>query len=185
MTTRLVVDGNNLMHKIDDIARRMARDYDGARELLVRRLGDFRAGRRVSVTVVFDGKAGGFVQQVGSGVRAVFCRPGRSADDEIKALVARDPRPRSWTVVTSDNAIIRHVRDYGAETMKSEDFIALLAERKPGPGRPPTPEKPEMGPGDAAEWEAWFVSKKPDFGQPRQRPAPRRRIRHKPGRAQP
>jgi uncharacterized protein len=163
---RYLVDGYNLLHKIAELEQLLDSDAERARELLVRRLGDWRAGTRTMVKVVFDGSAGGFVQQQSSGVRAVHCRPGRTADDEIKALVARDPHPRSIVVVTSDNAIVRHVRDFGASTVKSEDFASELAPSV-GAKRRDSEAKPEMGPSDVHDWENWFRSIKPDFGVPK------------------
>jgi len=168
MRPGFLVDGYNLLHKFADLAEMLDRNSEQARTLLVRRLADFRAMRRVSVTVVFDGTSPGFPQDPGSGVRVVFCRQGRTADDEIKAMMAREPNPRSITVVTSDNAIVRHVRDFGAKVVSSEEFAGLLlpqAER-------PALEEAKDAPVDVGEWESWFRSIKPDFGQPK--PAPSR-----------
>ena len=54
--------------------------------------------------------------------------PGRSADDHIAAFLDRSSAPRRLTVVTSDRAIQRKARSRGADWMKSEEFLARLAE---------------------------------------------------------
>jgi len=66
--------------------------------------------------------------------------PGKSADDHIAAFLDRSSAPRRLTVVTSDRAIQRKARSRGADWMKSEEFLALLAEdarrARPSRGRP-------------------------------------------------
>jgi hypothetical protein len=69
--------------------------------------------------------------------------PRRKADDHIAEIVGRSSAPRSMTVVTSDRELGRRVRSRGASVVKSEDFLAMLAEdarrarpRKPLPADP-------------------------------------------------
>ena len=64
--------------------------------------------------------------------------PGKSADDHIAAFLDRSSAPRRLTVVTSDRAIQRKARSRGAEWMKSEDFLAMLADdaRRLRPAKP-------------------------------------------------
>ncbi len=169
MRPGFLVDGYNLLYQMPDLAELLDRNSEQARALLVRRLADFRAVRRVSVTVVFDGADPGYAPDAGAGVRVVFCRSGRTADDEIKARVGREPNPRSITVVTSDNAIVRHVRDFGAKTMRSDEFAGLVAAGPEQAAR--APGKTSEEPVDVAEWERWFRERKPDFGQPKPAPA--------------
>ena len=64
--------------------------------------------------------------------------PGKSADDHIAAFLDRSSAPRRLTVVTSDRAIQRKARSRGAEWVKSEDFLAMLADdaRRKKPAKP-------------------------------------------------
>jgi hypothetical protein len=64
--------------------------------------------------------------------------PGRSADDHIAAFLDRSSAPRRLTVVTSDRAIQRKAKSRGAEFVKSETFLAMLAEdaRRARPAKP-------------------------------------------------
>jgi len=169
MRPGFLVDGYNLLHKFADLAELLDSNSEQARTLLVRRLADFRATRRVSMTVVFDGASPGFPPDPGSGVRVLFCRQGRTADDEIKAMMAREPNPRSVTVVTSDNAIATHVRDFGARVVPSEEFAGLLVPQAASA----SVEQKRDAPVDVGEWESWFRSIKPDFGQPKPVPSGR------------
>lgn len=71
--------------------------------------------------------------------------PGRSADDHIMSFLDRTSAPRQVTVVTSDRAIQRHAKSRGAQCIKSEEFLAALAQdaarTRPRRGMPPDPRR--------------------------------------------
>ena len=54
--------------------------------------------------------------------------PRRKADDHIAEIVERSSAPRRVTVVTSDRALGKRVRGRGAEVVRSEAFLEMLAE---------------------------------------------------------
>jgi predicted RNA-binding protein with PIN domain len=84
-------------------------------------------GRRfgADLTVVFDGAdiAGAATDQRRL-VRVVFSAEGVTADDVIRAEVARLPSSRPVVVVTDDAEIVRDVRAMGANTVASGRFLA-------------------------------------------------------------
>ncbi len=86
--------------------------------------------------------------------------PGKSADDHIAAFLDRSSAPRRLTVVTSDRAIQRKARSRGADWMKSEEFLAILAEdarrARPARGRAPLPSPRRSVPLDAREVAGWM-----------------------------
>lgn len=86
--------------------------------------------------------------------------PGRSADDHIAAFLDRSSAPRRLTVVTSDRAIQRKAKSRGADWMKSEEFLAILAEdarrARPSRGRPAPPSPRRSVPLDAREVAGWM-----------------------------
>jgi predicted RNA-binding protein with PIN domain len=118
-----IVDGNNVMGARPD---GWWRDRRGAQRRLVERLEAFAAERRAPVTVVFDGRP----QDVGGGVRVAVAfarRRGRdAADDEIAALVARQPKPASVVVVTSDAELAARARAAGARVVGAGMFLREL-----------------------------------------------------------
>ena len=65
--------------------------------------------------------------------------------------------PKSWTVVTSDNSIVRFARDFGAKTIPSAEFAVKLGPAIPklGPNRPVQKDTP-MSAAEVAEWEEFF-----------------------------
>lgn len=156
---RIVIDGYNLIHATPELARLAAGDLERAREKLIARLAAYRSGRGVRITVVFDGQD--LPRQSGNqpgGIEVVFSRAPRTADQQIKSMLSREQSVRSWTVVTSDVSIVRHARDLGALAVRSAEFAARLGKVAASGrhGRPATPEKPEMTPGDVPVWEEYF-----------------------------
>ena len=158
---RIIIDGYNLLHKIPDLARLVDTDLERARDLLVSRLVGYRAQNNARITVVFDGRGpqaspGG---RSATGVEVVFSRAPENADARIKAMITREKNPRSCTVVTSDNSIRIHVRDFGAKVMASAEFAQELSGRSASQTvtrvRRPS-EKPEMSASDVAKWEEYF-----------------------------
>ena len=91
-----------------------------ATENLARRFG-------CDITVVFDG-AGvvGGVADRRRIVRVVFSPEDVIADDVIRDEVRRLPASRPVVVVTNDQQIVRDVRAIGANTMSSDQFVALM-----------------------------------------------------------
>ena len=87
--------------------------------------------------------------------------PGKSADDHIAAFLERSSAPRRLTVVTSDRAIQRKARSRGAECVKSEDFLAMLADDarrvKPARGRPAPPSPRRSVPLSEREVAGWMT----------------------------
>ncbi|MEO0077567.1 MAG: NYN domain-containing protein [candidate division WOR-3 bacterium] len=163
---RVIVDGYNLIHALPELVRLVDADMARARDRLVAYLSEFVARRNVEVTVVFDGRGPQFAPHNSSrvaGVEIVFSRPPHDADQTIIALLQRNTRPRSVTIVTSDASVARSARDYGAKTISSHAFVRLLAALD---GRGPSgreqeglSDKPEMTPGDLAEWEEYMKSR--------------------------
>jgi predicted RNA-binding protein with PIN domain len=158
MSPRVVVDGYNLIHAMLELARLVGSDLERARDALVAKLAVYRSQRNVRITVVFDGRGAGAQQtRPPGGVEVIFSRAPQNADQKIKAMIATESNPRSWTVVTSDNSIVRHVRDYGAKTIPSVEFAAKLGPSVPnlGPSRPIRQDVP-MSQAEVAEWEEFF-----------------------------
>jgi predicted RNA-binding protein with PIN domain len=89
-------------------------------ENLARRFGS-------DVTVVFDG-----ADVIGAAAdrrriaRVVYSPEGVIADDVIRDEVRRLPMTRQVVVVTNDQQIVRDVRSMGANTMTSDQLIALM-----------------------------------------------------------
>jgi predicted RNA-binding protein with PIN domain len=123
-TTRLIIDGNNVIGSRPD---GWWRDRAAATRRLVAQLAARAADADEDVLVVFDGvRPQGFDGP--AGVAVLFAeRSGRdAADDVIAALVADDPAPHDVKVVTSDTRLSARVRAYGADVLGSRAFREQL-----------------------------------------------------------
>ena len=118
---RALVDGMNLIGSRPD---RWWNDRDGAVHRLVGELDRFAAATGEEVTVVFDRRPPDLDPGRHGAVEVAFAsRRGRdAADHEIVAMVAADPEPASFLVVTSDRRLAERVRDLGALVEPSSRF---------------------------------------------------------------
>lgn len=97
------------------------------RRSLISRVDDLAARHGTEAVVVFDGAAVEGAHRLNrQHVTVLYSAPGESADDLIRAQVARLPVERNVVVVTSDGEIVRDVRAQGANVVPSIAFFALL-----------------------------------------------------------
>lgn len=171
-----IVDGYNVI--LNGRRRFNTVDIERARERLLACLTAYLQGRRVSVTVVWDGKQrGGSRQERARGVRSIFTSSGITADQKIVRMVERAANPRSITVVSDDRRHITGIaRNLGAQVMPVDAFLRLVSclpaarrrargtRLKPGlkPGQGPEPEPDKSGADDLSveEWLRLFQAKK-------------------------
>jgi predicted RNA-binding protein with PIN domain len=122
---RWLIDGMNLIGSRPD---RWWNDPDRALRRLVQELDRYAAATGEDITVVFDRRPPD-VQPGMHGAAAVMfaSRPGRdAADDEIVRVLAADPAPHSFTVVTSDRGLAERARQLGARVTSSAGFRRRL-----------------------------------------------------------
>jgi predicted RNA-binding protein with PIN domain len=102
-------------------------DLEGQRIVLLDALENIARRYGSDITVVFDGAD--IVGAVADGrrvVRVVWSPEGTIADDVIRDEVARLPASRQVVVVTNDREIVGDVKAMGANTMSSDQLIALM-----------------------------------------------------------
>ncbi len=129
----ILIDGHNLIGRTPGLD--LDREDEG-REVVLRRVGAWAAGRRDRVVVVFDGDRPGAAREIAFGaIRVVYAPAGGDADREILRRV----RPGT-TVVTSDHGLARGARERGARVESAEAFRRRLG---PAPRPGPDGDKPE------------------------------------------
>jgi predicted RNA-binding protein with PIN domain len=119
-----IIDGHNLIPKIDGLSLSMVDDEQRLIELLIR----FGESRQHKIEVYFDGAP---VGQSGMGkfgrVRAHFVSMRQSADDAIRKRLVRFGRlARNWVLVSSDRNVQLAAREAHAQVMSAEDFASYL-----------------------------------------------------------
>jgi predicted RNA-binding protein with PIN domain len=167
-----LIDGYNLMHAVGLARREMpAGTLHQARRRFLDWLADAADRRAATLRVIFDALEAAR-QSPDSDHRGVVVRfaSGRTADDEIEALLAEERKPSMVTVVSNDSRLREAARRRGAPFRSCEEFVDWTLETR-SRGTPPSPprevDKPEPAPTEA-ERAAWLAA----FSQP---PSKRRR----------
>ncbi|MEN7972273.1 MAG: NYN domain-containing protein [Verrucomicrobiota bacterium] len=144
----LIIDGYNLLHQAEELARLLRTDIQGARHRLVRMVEETAHNMARQIAIVFDGRETGSDTALTSKYLEVLFSPANlSADTVIEQLVCKLPNPENSLVVTSDHAEHDTVSSAGAQTMSSEEFMArcLADARKTIPKRTPPGQEPKLG----------------------------------------
>jgi predicted RNA-binding protein with PIN domain len=120
---RWLVDGMNV---IGSRPTGWWRDRPAAMRSLSAELGELARATGDELTVIFDGRP--FELDAPPGVSVGFAtrRGQNAADDDIAALVERDPEPGELTVVTSDRTLAERVRSAGAAVVGAGEFRRRL-----------------------------------------------------------
>jgi predicted RNA-binding protein with PIN domain len=144
----LIIDGYNLLHKVETLSKLLRSDIQNARHQLVRMVENTAHIMAPQTTIVFDGREAGSDDALTSKYLEVFFSPSNlSADSVIERLVCKFPQPEKILVVTSDHAERDTVASAGAQTMSSEDFLdrcTVNIKRSYGKKTPPGKE-PRLG----------------------------------------
>jgi predicted RNA-binding protein with PIN domain len=102
-------------------------DLEGQRVVLLDAIENLTRRFGSDITVIFDGAD--IVGAAADGrriVRVVYSPAGVIADDVIRDEVGRLPATRAVVVVTNDREIVRDVRAMGANTMTSDQLVAMI-----------------------------------------------------------
>ena len=144
----LIIDGYNLLHETEELARLMKTDLHLARNKLVRLVEAAALDMAPQTTIVFDGRESGIDESLTVKHLEVYFSPSNlSADTIIERLVCRFPNPGKILVVTSDHAERVTVSSAGAQTMSSFEFMAQCKTmaRKPARNTNPPGREPRLG----------------------------------------
>lgn len=128
MSLHYVLDGYNVLNKI---FLNSGGSLEDSRMALIRMLEVQRpqGSLKNSLTVVFDGKAG-FASQVKTSTLDIVFTQGETADDWIKAMVARARNPKNIVVVTEDNEIKIYARHCHAKVLGVKDFFGKTQKKQ-------------------------------------------------------
>lgn len=133
----LLIDGHNLIGAgvFEDI--HLSDEDDEAK--LAARLRVWKSRYRGKMTVIFDhGITEGTSPQLsGGGVRVIFARNPREADDLIRRRLRN--APRNLVLVTNDRALRQEAAAHGVEVWQGDEFVARMQAASPPKPAPPEP----------------------------------------------
>lgn len=129
MAVHIVIDGYNFIRCSPELKVLDREDIQLGREALADMLAMYKKTKRHRITVVFDGRdalPGQEVKFQKKGIRFVFSRGSRSADDVIKGIAAEE-REKA-VIVSSDGDVIRYCSSKGSTAVRSEVFEHTIQE---------------------------------------------------------
>ncbi len=159
-----LIDGHNLIGRMPDID---LGDPDDEVELVLRLRSWSAAGRKRKVTVIFDrGLPGGKDKALSSGqVKVVFAPAGRSADSLLINRISSVKNPAEYTLVSSDQKIVRAAEARRMLVWRSEEFVGRMnekGERDQGHANAGTTDNPQMSVDEVQMWLNMFSTGEDD-----------------------
>ncbi len=138
----VVIDGYNVIYAIPDLRKKILKNSPaGAREALIDICVRYRNARKdiSCIYIVFDGRkqddpASFHREEIpphtkSCGIKIIFSRDNKKADDIIIDLIRDNDRPQSFVVVSSDNYVRNNSRAYCARLMSPASFCSELGKK--------------------------------------------------------
>ena len=129
MQEHLIIDGNNALHAVPQLAKTLERDRQMARDDLVRMLEPLQARENCLLTVVFDGRGGKTALSKHRGneqYSIIYSSSSQGADGVIERMLMVAEYPERITVGTNDNLIRNCAYTHGAAVMRVEELVKKL-----------------------------------------------------------
>ena len=122
MSLHYLLDGYNIIKKTPSLADKKLED---GRRALIGFIENQRPQGSLNnrVTVVFDGQPGMWSEPISRTVGVLFSVDA-TADEKIKALVAKASNKKNIIVVTDDRELLLYVRALGAQNLSVQEFLS-------------------------------------------------------------
>jgi len=121
----IIIDGNNLIGKINSLHRLQNKDKQQSRIKLAFLIDNYFQGKNIKVTIHFDGYE---QQPIKLNNCKIIYSQNRIADDRIKQQIETSSNAKNIIVVTSDNNLREYARVCWCSLQKSEEFANELKE---------------------------------------------------------
>lgn len=123
MIKKYIIDGNNLIGKINHLWELQSKNKQMSRVKLVIIVDQHFRSKRLEVSIHFDGFPG---EAIPSSSARIFYSNNKSADSEIKKEIDRSDNPKTIMVVSSDHSVQNYSRLSSCKVIKSEVFAKEL-----------------------------------------------------------
>ena len=127
MEINVVIDGYTLTG-VMTMPDHTAKDLEGTREELIKRLQAYKRIKGHRITVIFDGKKSGSFYRARmnqGGIEIIFSKEGEEADQILREMAKKERH--SMILVTSDRAVASYAEAQGTVTMPSDEFDSVLS----------------------------------------------------------
>ena len=122
-----IIDGNNLIGKINFLHKIQQKDKQHSREKLAFMIDNFFHEKKAKITIHFDGFKN---LPIKLNQAKIVYSDSKSADDKIKKQIELDNNRKNIVVITSDNNIQEFARVCSCSIIKSEEFARTIQSKK-------------------------------------------------------
>jgi len=122
-----IIDGNNLIGKIDSLKKMQQKDKQHSREKVAFMIDNHFREKKTKVTIHFDGFENLPIKLNGS---KIIYSDSKSADEKIKQQIELSKNRKNLVVITSDNNIQEFARVCSSGIMKSEEFLTMIKRKE-------------------------------------------------------
>ena len=129
MIQKYIVDGNNLIGKIDSLWQLQNSDRQMSRVKLVKLIDQHFGMKKINVSLHFDGFLG---DSIPSSVSKIVYSNNKSADSKIKKEIDSSLSRHTIAVVSSDHSVQNYAKVNGCKVIKSEEFAKKLKKKNNG-----------------------------------------------------
>jgi len=119
-----IIDGNNLIGKVKKLSDLQNKDKQSAREQVAYILQNHFSGKKIKMTLHFDGYENMKINPKGG---KIIYSESRTADEKIKEQVSSSNSRNNIIVVSSDNGIRNFAKVCGCSLMTSEEFYHSIS----------------------------------------------------------
>lgn len=120
---KYLIDGNNLIGKIQSLSKLQKKDKQASREKLSHMLDRYFASKKAEVFLHFDGFAN---QKISTIKTKIVYSNSQSADEKIKKQIELERNRKNSVVISSDINIRDYAKVCGCEVILSEEFGKML-----------------------------------------------------------
>lgn len=125
MNPHYIIDGYNVIYRVEKFRSALGAGLEQARNDLVSLIRSYHSGKKVKVTVVFDGDEIGYIETSPHPVRwlqVVYSKFPEKADPVIKRLIQKAQNKRAMVLVSADNALVQVARQLKAQVLSPDEF---------------------------------------------------------------
>ncbi len=122
-----IIDGNNLIGKINFLHKIQQKDKQRSREKIAFMIDNYFHDKNAKVTIHFDGFKNIPIKLNNA---KIFYSDSESADDKIKNQIELANNRKNLVVITSDNNIQEFARVCSCLIIKSEEFARTIRSKK-------------------------------------------------------
>ncbi len=125
MSTRIIIDGYNVIRRTPALANAERRSLHSGREALILQLAARYGGNAASITLVFDGAGATEARETRYNMTIIYTPHGTIADDRITSLAREETSRGNMVIVATDDQAIRKAMEALAPRAKHVSAASL------------------------------------------------------------